>query len=119
MAKAKQELTDTRVQGRQVQPAEDHLVLLPAEAAELLRVSLDQLYHLTSGKKIPFVKVGGALRFDRRRLEDFLQNGGNDQSSQGSTGRRKAGSRGSNGTTASEHTERSRFGFKTPPRPKK
>ena len=67
MATAKRDLTNPPVQG----PHER--LLVPAEAAEFLRVSLDQLYHLTSAKKVPFLKVGGQLRFEVTTLLEHLR----------------------------------------------
>ena len=97
-------------------------MLIPVEAAEFLRVSLDQLYHLTSSKQVPFAKVGGALRFDRERLQEFVSNGGlqETQSSTRNGGPRKAAARGSNGGNSTVPSQdRSKFRFNTPPRPTK
>ena len=66
MAQTRSDLTHT-VQG----PPER--LLVPQEAAEFLRVSLDQLYHLTSAKRIPFLKVGGQLRFEVGMLLEHLR----------------------------------------------
>ena len=120
MAKAKQASKNRTVQGP---PASAERVLLPIEAAVLLRISLDQLYHLTSKKKIPFTKVGGALRFDRLQLLDFIASGSvNSDQVPGGTGRgpRKAGGRGSNGAGQRKgpQTSERRFTFNTPPRPR-
>ena len=116
MATAKRDLTNPPVQG----PRER--LLVPAEAAEFLRVSLDQLYHLTSSRKVPFAKVGGALRFDRDRLLEFINSGGfqEAESSARNGGARKAASRGSNGgRSAPQSQDRSKFRFNTPTRAKK
>jgi excisionase family DNA binding protein len=120
MATAKRDLTNPPVQGHRAL-SEDAQVLLPIEAAEFLRVSLDQLYHLTSSKKVPFAKIGGALRFDRERLQQFVRNGGvkGAGSTAGNAGARKAAARGTNGTKAPQAEDRSKFRFKTPPRPSK
>jgi excisionase family DNA binding protein len=120
MATAKRDLTNPPVQGPRPKTNEDVQVLIPIEAAEFLRVSLDQLYHLTSSKKVPFAKVGGALRFDRERLQEFVSNGGlqGAESSAPNGGARKAASRGSKGVnSASQSQDRSKFRFKTPARP--
>ena len=122
MATAKRDLTDPRVQGPRHATGEDVQILVPTEAAEFLRVSLDQLYHLTSSKKVPFAKVGGALRFDRGQLQEFVSNGGlqGNGSAARNGGARKAAARGSNGTSSSSHAQdRSKFRFNTPPRPSK
>lgn len=120
MATAKRDLTNPPVQGHRPS-SEEVQVLLPIEAAEFLRVSLDQLYHLTSSKKVPFAKIGGALRFDRGRLQEFVSNGGlqGNRSAAGNGGARKAAARGTNGTKAPQGEDRSKFRFKTPPRPSK
>jgi excisionase family DNA binding protein len=116
MAKREKEVRGNQpVQGRR-----EPRVLLPVEAAELLRVSLDQLYHLTSRKKVPFVKIGGALRFDRARLLDFIANGPSvrDDAGEGATaGFRKAAGRGSSRAGgAKRRGGNGRYNFKTPPR---
>lgn len=120
MATAKRDLTNPPVQGHRPQTDEDIQVLIPVEAAEFLRVSLDQLYHLTSSKKIPFAKVGGALRFDRERLQEFVSNGGlqKTETSAHNGGARKATPRGSNGANPAHQSQnRSKFRFNTPARP--
>ena len=76
MATAKRDLTNPPVQGHRPSTGENLQILVPAEAAEFLRISVDQLYHLTSSKKVPFAKVGGSLRFDRGQLQEFVSNGG-------------------------------------------
>ena len=43
------------------------------EAALVLCVSVSTLYGWAWQRKIAFVKVGRALRFDRRDLEKFVQ----------------------------------------------
>lgn len=119
MATAKKDATGNRVQGHRGPRDGSPQVLLPIEAAELLRVSVDQLYHLTSKKKVPFTKVGGALRFDRVRLLDFIANGGSVGTSSAGTGSRKAAGRGSNRRNhraGSHKTADRRFTFNTPPR---
>lgn len=65
---AKRELTNTTVQGPPVLK-----LLVPEEAAEFLRISMAQLYHLTSAKKLPFLKVGGQLRFELASLVEHLR----------------------------------------------
>jgi excisionase family DNA binding protein len=42
------------------------------EAAELLRLSPRTLYVLVETRRIPFVRIGRAVRFDRETLIDFL-----------------------------------------------
>jgi excisionase family DNA binding protein len=48
-------------------------LLTVQEAALLLRVSVSTLYGWAWQRRIPFVKVGRALRFDRADLEDFIR----------------------------------------------
>jgi excisionase family DNA binding protein len=43
------------------------------EAADLLAVSASTLYGWAWQRRIPFVKVGRALRFDPADLEAFIQ----------------------------------------------
>jgi len=42
------------------------------EAAQLLNVSVSTLYGWAWQRRIPFVKVGRALRFDKADLERFI-----------------------------------------------
>lgn len=39
-------------------------LMTPAQCAEFLQIKIDTLYVWVSNRKIPFRKVGGALRFD-------------------------------------------------------
>jgi excisionase family DNA binding protein len=43
------------------------------EAAEFLAISVSTLYGWVHQRKIPFVKVGRALRFERPALDRFVQ----------------------------------------------
>jgi len=45
------------------------------EAAQLLAVSKQTIYGWTSGRRIPFRKVGRLLRFDRAELENWTRRG--------------------------------------------
>ena len=121
MARAKNDVTDPRVQGPPQSPEDGGRVLLPVEAAALLRVSVAQLYHLTSKKQIPFTKVGGALRFDRNALLSFVADGVPPRTpSERHEGLRNPAERGSTGLSAgTARRGRERFSFKTPPRTKK
>lgn len=49
----------------------DRLLTLQ-ELCELLNVTKAYVYRLTSGKKIPHIKLMGHLRFRRREIEDWL-----------------------------------------------
>lgn len=119
MATAKRELTNPPVQGPLVPASEKPRVLVPAEAAEFLRISVDQLYHLTSRKQVPFTKVGGSLRFDRSRLEEFVAAGEMSElkAEDPRNGARKAAVRGSNPTKPVRGRKSRGFDFRTPPRP--
>ena len=43
------------------------------EAINLLQISKPTMYRLTSQKRIPFVKVGGSVRFSEARLTEWLE----------------------------------------------
>ena len=89
-------------------------LMVPAEAAAFLRVSLPQLYHLTSEKRIPFIKVGGQLRFVREQLLEALA--APVEPSARRNGTRASGGRATRRSKARRGPER--FVFKTPPRAK-
>jgi excisionase family DNA binding protein len=48
-------------------------LIKPQEAAELLGVSLHTLYTWVHRRQIPFQKVGHALRFSPRALDEWLE----------------------------------------------
>jgi excisionase family DNA binding protein len=48
-------------------------VLTLKEASELLKVSPTTIYRLTSGRKIPSLKIGGQIRFRLDSLEAWLK----------------------------------------------
>src|SRR5438132_892379 len=50
-------------------------LMTPVEAAELLRVELDTVYTWVSQRRIPFQKVGRALRFSPRALAEVVNLG--------------------------------------------
>ncbi len=50
------------------------LLLRPAEAARLLTISKRLLWTLTNRGEVPCVRIGRAVRYDPRDLEDWLQN---------------------------------------------
>jgi len=50
-----------------------HRYMLPAEAADLLRISLNSFYIRAHKGLLPVIKLGGSLRVDRLVLEDFLK----------------------------------------------
>ena len=47
--------------------------LLPAEVADLLRISLPSFYIRSHKGELPVIKMGGSLRVDRQVLEKFLE----------------------------------------------
>ncbi|PKL28566.1 MAG: DNA-binding protein [Spirochaetae bacterium HGW-Spirochaetae-2] len=42
------------------------------EAVALLQVSKPTLYRLTSQRKIPFIKIGGSIRFNEVKLIQWI-----------------------------------------------
>jgi excisionase family DNA binding protein len=52
--------------------SQDSRLLTVNEAAEFLSVSVSTLYGWAWQRRIPFVKMGRALRFDRMDLEKFV-----------------------------------------------
>jgi excisionase family DNA binding protein len=45
------------------------------DVAVYLRVSVSKVYHMISGRRLPYVKIGAAVRCRRRDLDRFvLQN---------------------------------------------
>jgi len=47
--------------------------LTPEEVAEWLRISKQTLYRLTGQRRIPFVRVGGAIRFDESDIQEYIE----------------------------------------------
>ncbi len=43
------------------------------DAAEYLGFAVHTLYGWTSQRRIPFVKIGGRVRFDKRKLDQWLE----------------------------------------------
>ena len=43
------------------------------EAAAYLGLSIHTLYSWTSQRRVPFVKLGNRVRFDRRKLDAWLE----------------------------------------------
>jgi len=48
-------------------------LLTPEEMAEMLKISKAGVYRLTNGRKIPFHKVGGSIRFDKEDILKYLE----------------------------------------------
>ncbi len=47
-------------------------LLTPPEVAALLRISRATLYRLVESRRVPFYRIGGVLRLDRRDLVEYL-----------------------------------------------
>ena len=43
------------------------------QTAEYLGFSVQTLYGWTSQRRIPFLKIGGRLRFDKRKLDRWIE----------------------------------------------
>lgn len=43
------------------------------EMAAALKLSVRTLEHMVLNKKIPYLKLGGPVRFDPKRVQDWLQ----------------------------------------------
>jgi excisionase family DNA binding protein len=52
-------------------PALDLLTIV--EAAELLKLSVSGMRRLQQSRRVPFIKVGGRIRFARQDLASFVQ----------------------------------------------
>jgi excisionase family DNA binding protein len=48
-------------------------ILTLADVAQLLKVSLTSVRRLQQGRHIPFIKVGGSVRFQKRDLLSYLE----------------------------------------------
>ena len=51
---------------------ENQRLLTAKDVAELLQCSLQHIYNLVWREEIPYVKVGGLLRFRKERLIEWL-----------------------------------------------
>lgn len=56
-----------------VEPTQRELLWTVKEASKMLNVSRSTLYGWVWQRRIPFVKVGRALRFSSRDLEQFIE----------------------------------------------
>ena len=54
-------------------PDKESRLITIKEAASYLAVSVSTLYGWVWQRRIPFIKMGRALRFDRADLEQFVQ----------------------------------------------
>lgn len=48
-------------------------LLTVPEVAKLLKISTSGVRHLQQQRVIPFIKVGGSVRFDRRDIASYLE----------------------------------------------
>lgn len=56
----------------------DKQILVADEAAELLRVDRQRIYEMCRNNSLPHILLGERqYRFSRQKLEDWLENGGN------------------------------------------
>ncbi len=60
--------------------SDEHDILTVEEVARYLKVTERHVYKLLSDRKIPAFKVGGAWRFKREQLEQWIEEGVNEQS---------------------------------------
>lgn len=47
-------------------------LITPAELADMLHVSVGHIYRLVARRQVPFVKLGGAVRFRRESIERWI-----------------------------------------------
>lgn len=47
-------------------------LLKVSEVAEMLKLTNQQIYHLKAQKKIPFIEIGGSIRFDKTDIINWL-----------------------------------------------
>ena len=48
-------------------------LLTPKDLALMLKVSIASIYRLIEGRKIPYFKVGGSLRFSKDDISKYLR----------------------------------------------
>ncbi|EJF85554.1 helix-turn-helix domain-containing protein [Bartonella rattimassiliensis] len=60
--------------------SDEHDILTVEEVARYLKVTERHVYKLLSDRKMPAFKVGGAWRFKREQLEEWIEEGVNEQS---------------------------------------
>jgi excisionase family DNA binding protein len=48
------------------------ILLTPLELAEMLHVSVGHIYRLVAKRRVPFVKLGGSVRFRRESIERWV-----------------------------------------------
>jgi excisionase family DNA binding protein len=55
-----------------IDPTPEGELLTTAEVARLLKVSISSVRRLQSARALPFVKVGGSVRFTQRDIASYL-----------------------------------------------
>ncbi len=48
-------------------------LLTPDQLASFLNISKTTIYRLIDSRKIPFYKIGGSIRFDKKDIMNYLQ----------------------------------------------
>ena len=48
-------------------------LLTPDQLADFLNISKTTVYRLIDSRKIPFYKIGGSIRFDKKDIMNYLQ----------------------------------------------
>ena len=48
-------------------------LLTPDQLADFLNISKTTIYRLIDSRKIPFYKIGGSIRFDKKDITSYLQ----------------------------------------------
>ena len=48
-------------------------LMTPEDLARMLKVSRGHVYRLVSKRRVPFVKLGGSVRFRRERIERWIE----------------------------------------------
>lgn len=51
----------------------DLILLTPNDVMEILNISKTGIYRLVDKRAIPYYRVGGSLRFDRKDVREFLE----------------------------------------------
>lgn len=48
-------------------------LITPDELADFLQISKATIYRLIDGRKIPFCKIGGSLRFRKSDIDGYIE----------------------------------------------
>lgn len=57
------------------EPENQLTLLMPSEAASMLRLSKASIYRLVESRALPFYRVSGSLRFSKNDLDEYLARG--------------------------------------------